>query len=237
MTTTTQSEHHDNALQDSLSRFTSDDAMTIEMLDGFFAALHCTAQMILPSEYLPELWGGGEMDDAAAFDNEAQFKTFVDLVVEHWNDVGQRFNEQEVFLPALFNQDDQGDYTGNDWANGFLRGIDCHPESWSQLINDPEHSGLMISIFALAHEHSPDPELRPYSEAVSAQRREDLLVCLAASITQIYGYFAPHRKMAARLAKETGTLQRDRPKIGRNSPCPCGSGYKYKKCCGNVTVH
>lgn len=23
-----------------------------------------------------------------------------------------------------------------------------------------------------------------------------------------------------------------KPKIGRNSPCPCGSGKKYKKCCG-----
>lgn len=22
------------------------------------------------------------------------------------------------------------------------------------------------------------------------------------------------------------------PKVGRNSPCPCGSGLKYKKCCG-----
>jgi len=25
---------------------------------------------------------------------------------------------------------------------------------------------------------------------------------------------------------------RDTPKIGRNDPCPCGSGKKYKKCCG-----
>ncbi len=25
---------------------------------------------------------------------------------------------------------------------------------------------------------------------------------------------------------------RERPKIGRNEPCPCGSGKKYKKCCG-----
>lgn len=25
---------------------------------------------------------------------------------------------------------------------------------------------------------------------------------------------------------------RDQPKVGRNEPCPCGSGKKYKKCCG-----
>ena len=27
-------------------------------------------------------------------------------------------------------------------------------------------------------------------------------------------------------------ITRDAPKIGRNDPCPCGSGKKYKKCCG-----
>ncbi|MDD5309763.1 MAG: SEC-C metal-binding domain-containing protein [Deltaproteobacteria bacterium] len=28
------------------------------------------------------------------------------------------------------------------------------------------------------------------------------------------------------------TQKRDVPKVGRNDPCPCGSGKKYKKCCG-----
>ncbi|WP_420810705.1 SEC-C metal-binding domain-containing protein [Desulfovibrio ferrophilus] len=26
-------------------------------------------------------------------------------------------------------------------------------------------------------------------------------------------------------------MRRETPKIGRNEPCPCGSGKKYKKCC------
>ena len=29
-----------------------------------------------------------------------------------------------------------------------------------------------------------------------------------------------------------GTVRNEGPKIGRNDPCPCGSGKKYKKCCG-----
>ena len=33
------------------------------------------------------------------------------------------------------------------------------------------------------------------------------------------------------LVGETPTV-REEPKIGRNDPCPCGSGKKYKKCCG-----
>ncbi|NQU18560.1 SEC-C domain-containing protein, partial [bacterium] len=30
----------------------------------------------------------------------------------------------------------------------------------------------------------------------------------------------------------SSTIKRDNPKVGRNDPCPCGSGKKYKKCCG-----
>jgi len=35
----------------------------------------------------------------------------------------------------------------------------------------------------------------------------------------------PRRKIEPYVRKE--------PKIGRNQPCPCNSGRKYKKCCGN----
>ena len=28
------------------------------------------------------------------------------------------------------------------------------------------------------------------------------------------------------------TIKNDKPKVGRNEPCPCGSGKKYKNCCG-----
>jgi hypothetical protein len=37
-------------------------------------------------------------------------------------------------------------------------------------------------------------------------------------------------------AGETG-VRRAGPKIGRNEPCFCGSGKKYKHCCGNLTIH
>jgi uncharacterized protein YecA (UPF0149 family) len=33
------------------------------------------------------------------------------------------------------------------------------------------------------------------------------------------------------------TYRRPTPKVGRNNPCPCGSGKKYKHCCGKITVH
>jgi len=41
-------------------------------------------------------------------------------------------------------------------------------------------------------------------------------------------YFAPPRRIRGKFVKV-----RTEPKIGRNEPCPCGSGKKYKKCCIN----
>ncbi|MCX8018434.1 MAG: SEC-C metal-binding domain-containing protein, partial [Rhodocyclaceae bacterium] len=37
---------------------------------------------------------------------------------------------------------------------------------------------------------------------------------------------------SARTIHSGGTYQRETPKVGRNDPCPCGSGKKFKKCCG-----
>jgi preprotein translocase subunit SecA len=34
--------------------------------------------------------------------------------------------------------------------------------------------------------------------------------------------------------QQKGTLKRGQPKVGRNDPCPCGSGKKYKHCCGKA---
>jgi preprotein translocase subunit SecA len=44
----------------------------------------------------------------------------------------------------------------------------------------------------------------------------------------------PQRMMLGRgdSPQKPATVRRDGPKVGRNDPCPCGSGKKYKKCCG-----
>jgi preprotein translocase subunit SecA len=47
--------------------------------------------------------------------------------------------------------------------------------------------------------------------------------------------FTGPNQSAAAAGEEAGkvkTVTRDQPKVGRNEPCPCGSGKKHKKCCG-----
>ena len=94
-------------------------AMNLEMLDGFFAALICSPDMVPPSEYLREIWGG---DRVGEFQNEAEMQEFFDLVIRHWNSLARTLNSNEPFLPFLF-EDDAGVAHGNDWAQGFMRGM------------------------------------------------------------------------------------------------------------------
>ena len=97
---------------------------------------------------------------------------------------------------------------------------------------------VLCPILALAHENDPDPEMRPYKEPVSAERREKLLIGVAAGVMNIYKYFRSRNKSAkGSFLSDNDTYRRFAPKTGRNEPCPCGSGKKYKHCCGRITLH
>jgi uncharacterized protein len=222
-------------LQDLLLRSDGEGAMNLEELDGFFAALICGPEMVLPSEYLPEIWGFESNGEDAPFDSVEELQEFVDLLMRHWNNIAQTLSSGEIFLPFL-QEDDDGVVCANDWACGFMRGVEMRHEAWLELFNDEEHAGPLVPILALFHEHDPDPEMRPYKEPVSAELREELIVGAAAAVTILYKYFAPHRRRAA-TARDTIPPHRKQSKIGRNDPCPCGSGKKYKRCCGQTVVH
>ena len=222
-------------LADALNRFHGDRAMNLEQLDGFFAALICGPDPVHPSEYLPEIWGG-DMADEEAFEDQQQLKDFLDLVLRHWNAIADTLQSGDVHLPLLL-EDDQGIAHANDWAQGFLRGMALRRTDWGDLLKDEDEGGWIIPIFALAHEHDPDPTMRPYREPMTEARREDLIVRAAAGITAIYRYFEPRRRMLADLRSERPAHRRTGQKIGRNDPCSCGSGKKYKHCCGKPTLH
>ena len=233
----TMSEADYDQLGQFLDQFHHEQAMNLEILDGFFTALHCSPETTPPSAYLSEIWGGGEMPDEEAFESEQQFKLFIELVLRHWNDVLHRLKGEEVFLPIILS-DESGDFfPGNDWAKGFMHGMGYHRTVWSDLLDDEEEGGALVPIFALFYEHDPDPSMRSYKEPISEEHREKLLAYLSGGVKRIYHYFEPDRKMAARLGKQAGSLRREQAKVGRNDPCPCGSGKKYKKCCGAVKLH
>ncbi len=74
--------------------------------------------------------------------------------------------------------------------------------------------------------------MRPYKDGIDAERREKLILGVAAGVTTIYEYFGPER----RTAELGGGRRQAEQKIGRNDACGCGSGKKYKHCCGKATL-
>lgn len=210
-------------LEASLARHPN--SMTLEMLDGFFAALVCSPELVLPSVYMPYVLGA---DDEKMADLE-DVQTFYELVTRHWNSVARSLNTGKPYDMVLVSSEDKCDY-GNDWAVGFLQGVQIGGEDWDRLIEDDDNGGIFVPIFALVHEHDPDPELRP--DPISEEQRNSMLASISALLPSVYKYFEAERR--------GGVLQKARPqmpvrktKIGRNDPCPCGSNRKYKHCCGS----
>jgi uncharacterized protein len=218
-----------------LGRFGDKRAMNLEQLDGFLAALLCGPDEVAQREYLREIWGDNMVNEDA-FAAQPLLKDFVSLITRHRDAIAHTLRSGDVFTPLLF-EDEQGISRGNDWANGFLRGMELRRKDWTPLLDDDENGGSLVPIFALAHEHHPDPEMRSYEKPISAELREKLIVGMAAGVMKIYRYFKEQRSVAMPTVGDSTTYHRIAPKVGRNEPCPCGSGKKFKQCCGKVILH
>jgi uncharacterized protein len=113
----------------------------------------------------------------------------------------------------------------------------CIVKSWKKLFADEGHGGPLVPILALAYEHDPDPEMRPYKDNIDAELRDKLILGISGAVTALYRYFAPlRRRMAAGHGTEGSAYRQTEQKIGRNAPCRCGSGKKYKHCCGDAAL-
>ena len=223
-----------------LDQMWDDGAMDLEELDGFFAALHCCPELVMPSEYLPEILGSEDaLENEELFPDVEAAQLFFGLIMHHWNAVGDAFRSGDFFMPFLL-EDDEGKAYGNNWALGFLRGADMRKELWREIVDNEDKASWFVPMLALVHEDDPDPELRTYPEPMTDEQREKLLSGLSVMVTEMYQYFAPHRERNAAAHRDQalfGQQEQKARKIGRNDPCYCGSGKKYKKCCGAIQVN
>ncbi len=206
-------------------------AMNVEQLDGFFAALIAGPEIVMPSEYNREIFGG-EMSDVCEFGSLHEANEILKLLMRHWNTIASTLFKDEVYMPLLL-QDENGVAHGNAWAHGFMRGTLMRRNGWAELVEDEEHGGCMLPMMVLHYEHSEDPEMRP--KPITPEKREEVIVHMAAGVLQAYRYFRAQREVSP--GSHRSEARRTAPKVGRNDPCPCGSGKKYKKCCGGATVN
>lgn len=210
-------------------------ALTLEGLDGLFCALVAGPELVMPSEYLPAVWGG-ELSDENAFESEAAAQAMIGLMMRHWNAIGAEFERDGMYAP-LFDAPDERGVPGRLWAKGFMLGVGMRHQAWSRLMTD-QNEGQLFTIAVVAGAVDPTFPREP----LTAEHAEELRVMMAAGAGRAYRYYAAQRRASARAARDARTVRREERKVGRNEPCPCGSGRKYKQCCGRghdgpPTVH
>ena len=204
-------------------------AMNLEELDGFFAALIAGPEPVMPTEYYPEVFGG-DMAETCMFASVEEANEILGLMMRHWNTIAATLFKGDVYVPLLL-KDENGVEHANDWARGFMLGMHMRHHGWAELVGDDDHGGWLIPVMMLYHEHDEDPKMRP--EPISPKQREEIIVHMAAGLVDAYRYF---RSRQTAHAGSKAEWRHKAAKVGRNEPCPCGSGKKYKYCCGSATI-
>jgi uncharacterized protein len=198
-------------------------AMDLEELDGFMSALIVGPALVMPSEYWPEVIG----DEPFEFKTQEEAERIFGLIMRHWNTISSTLDAVEIYEPILI-QDEAGLASGQGWATGFMHGVQMRFEAWQSFIDDDDTAGLILPIIMLAHEDDPDPKLR--TPTLTPDKREQVLISVCASLPKMFKFFQAMREPVIE------PFKRPAPKVGRNDPCSCGSGKKFKNCCGAKTT-
>lgn len=157
-----------------------------------------------------------------------------DPILEHENDVHLILRHYTIVLRDL----DRGRYASlfdidtrhNEvfwevWIEGFERAMALRPAVWNDLLYDPDEDVFRALV-----------GLRTLIAMADARTdsSDKLTVLLTEAAPDLIPYWV-QTLHAARLSESMDQFSNAPPmstKVGRNVPCPCGSGKKYKKCCG-----
>jgi uncharacterized protein len=205
--------------------------MDVSTLEGFLTAIAIGPRTVLPSEWLPWVWDRGDGEAEAAFENLKHANRVMSLVMRHYNAVVRTFMDDPASFEPIFWSGTQ--WGAAKWCEGFLLGFQFNDEAWSLLaVGQPTwfapflrlgtDDGIDIT------RSTGDAEKWMYEiERSLVKMQAYWKATLGSQPTGLVSddfHFGGQRGVAL--------VVRGSPKIGRNNVCPCGSGKKYKKCCG-----
>ncbi len=134
-------------------------------------------------------------------------------------------SSKETYEPFFWNRDEDDPLISRDWAQGFWKCVRLRRKAWEQVFKgENDHVMAMLASLLENKEVTEFFELNELDhEAVIVEAQE-----ATADIVQLLYDNSPRKK---RRGTTVPVAPADR--VGRNDPCPCGSGKKYKKCCLN----
>lgn len=204
-------------LDDVLAKYGNDDSvLDVSELDGMLTALLSGPREIEPAQWLTALWGGEKQ--IPRWSSEREMTRFMNLVFQHMNDIADRLNDAPDQFEPLFGYREENDreyVVVEDWCFGYMRGVAL--DDWSKLA--PEMQPALDAI-ALHGQQEHVQKL----ERMTEQEYEQSQQAIRPAALQLCQFWQAQPEL--RQTPVTAEL-----KPGRNDPCPCGSGKKYKNCC------
>lgn len=241
-----------------------DKALSLEGLHGLLFGLAIIPEPVLPSEWVPEIFGDAMLE----VHGQKEASRLMGSVFSVYNRLVQQNHDGELLFPFDYDTMKQKDVQRmRDWAKGFFFATNLRPEVWG--MDEEEYDDFEPDFDELDDDY--DEQLEDYDDIdaeISGSFAVIMGVAFPERIPQIFHNVDKHpdaldqddpeleAKLFAMLgdAVETLRMYADLPgdemelqsadnypppqqplrveKIGRNEPCPCGSGAKYKKCCG-----
>ncbi|MGC8555354.1 MAG: UPF0149 family protein [Candidatus Acidulodesulfobacterium sp.] len=216
---------------------------------GFLFGLAITPEVIMPSEWIDLLYDS----ETFYFDSKEQFESLYTIVMKLYNDYLSAFNNKTLRFPYKFNAKElKNDLTVKSelgkWLQGFFLAIYLRPNIWKLDYEwkesdklSPKDEAILIAVYSISriirsYIRSIDPDIAAEFND-DEEFNEDEIYEIMLNIPDIintfvaYGTIKDDERRKNFINKNT-TESKTAVKIGRNDPCPCGSGKKYKKCCG-----
>jgi uncharacterized protein len=249
----------DEILDDLRTR--GEDVPQWEFCEGAIAALLCTRRLILPDEFFPLLLGVGDSEPGVAsedpedthFKDATQYERFLGLWARRWNEVAtalganvETLEDERSYHPEVM--DVRGAVAGlpeaerteigdqelpafaQVWALGFMFVVENWSEDWAPP-RDKEVATMiddaLEAIVALTEDDTDEPTVCMHSEDGPPSVSDERLNAFGAAIWAVYDL----RQIWQSIGPKVDPVRKTE-EPGRNDPCWCGSGKKFKKCHG-----
>ncbi|WBJ98836.1 UPF0149 family protein [Methylocystis parvus] len=208
-----------------------EEAMLLEELDGLVAGVLVCPEMIPPSEWLPVVWGQTDEEAAPAFDSMAHLNEVLALVMAHYNDLAKRlFERPGTYAPYFAIDDRNGDVLWELWIEGFEKAVKLRPAAWRPLLDaDLDTAKAMSGLLTLADIARGDARFSKLEHDALASTATELIGPFVLALNK---WRLESHDLGDMTPVSSPLTSTSFGKVGRNDPCPCGSGKKYKKCCG-----
>ncbi len=195
--------------------------MEISDLDGFLTGIAVGPELILPSEWLPVVWGG----DGPVFESAEEANAILSIILGRYNEILQTLQNDPEGLAPIFWETPDGVIIATDWGEGFLDAVRLRIDAWEPLMRHKRDGVLLMPILALCGDEEGNSLLPidPADENAMLDAAPEIIPGCVAAIYQFW-----------RERQHPSTTRPKTSKTGRNEPCSCGSGKKFKRCCGAV---